>query len=73
MPVLLLVDEQQYSYAREVGNGNGTASEITMQKLNMSTGDVKLVSHRASVLIAVSFDTQIPHKSTCQDTIARIL
>lgn len=34
---------------REVGSGNGKASEVTMQKLNTSTGDVQLVSRGAFV------------------------
>ena len=46
------------------------ASKITMQKLNMSPRDVKLVSHGAFVLTVVSVDTQIPHNSTRLDTTA---
>lgn len=46
------------------------ASKILMQKLNISSGDVKLVSHGAFVLIVVSVKMQILYNNTHPDTTA---
>lgn len=41
-----------------------------MHKLNISSGDVELLSHGAFVLIVVSVDMQVLYSNTCLDTTA---
>lgn len=59
VPLLLPVDGQQGDTgSRKVEWPK--ASKITTQKLNVSAGDVTLVSHGAFVLTVVTVDMQIP-------------